>query len=611
MRKNTQTCRSVWKEYEKALVYNTQIGLYDTVKTNENFFVGKQWEGVEANGLPTPVFNFLKRVVLFTVSGITSNRLKMQASGLPGLDNDETSLITEVVNDEFERLFETNKIGALVREFLRNTAVDGDGCMYTYWDPDAETGQDAKGAIVTEIIENTRVHFGNPYDRRVQKQPYVILSSRERTIDVRDRAKENGAKDWESIKSDTDERGNAKVSPTDEEMTTVLLKLWRQKETNSIWAYECSRDSDVKPAWDTGLLLYPITWLSWDYIPDSYHGQAMITGLIPNQIFINKLYAMSMISLMTTAYPKIVYDKTRVLKWDNRVGAAIPVQGGDVNSVAKIIDPAQISPQIAQFIQMAVNDTQSNLGATNVALGDARPENTSAIIALQKAAAVPSELTRQNLYQSLEDLGRIYIDFMGEYYGTRSIAENRSDTGGKQQGESMPEDFDFSQLKETNLSLKLDVGASSYWSEIASMQTLDNLMMRGKIDLVDYLERVPDGYIVKKQELLDKLVALREKAETDKKAGQQSVPGGLAGVSQTMNAAGVKAANPAAAGPSKGASGDASGGMPNAQMLQAKLVHDALKAAGMTGSPAASPKTNADVSVQTNSLKGSINKLTR
>jgi hypothetical protein len=45
--------------------------------------------------------------------------------------------------------------------------------------------------------------------------------------------------------------------------------------------------------------------------------------------------------------------------------AAIPVQGGDVKSVAKIIDPAQISPQIAQFIQMAVSDTQSNLGATN------------------------------------------------------------------------------------------------------------------------------------------------------------------------------------------------------------------------------------------------------
>jgi hypothetical protein len=65
--------------------------------------------------------------------------------------------------------------------------------------------------------------------------------------------------------------------------------------------------------------------------------------------------------------------------------------------------------------------------------------------------------------------------------------------------------FDFSVLKQIPMSLKLDVGASAYWSEIASMQTLDNLLMRGKIDVVDYLERVPNGYISKKQELIGKI----------------------------------------------------------------------------------------------------------
>ncbi len=581
-----QAFRSVWKAYEKALVYNTQVGLYDTVKTNENFFIGKQWEGVEANGLPTPVFNFLKRVVLFTVAGITSSRLKMQATGLPGPEEEQSEVVADVVNNEFEKLFEINKIGALVREYLRNTAVDGDGCLYTYWDPDAETGQAFKGAIVTEVIENTRVHFGNTTDRRVQKQPFIILSSRERTEDVRERAKNNGACDWAAIKSDTDERGSSKIYSTDDDMTTVLLKLWRNKETETVWAYECTRDSDVRPAWDTGLTLYPVTWLCWDYIPDSYHGQAMITGLIPNQIFINKLYAMSMISLMTTAYPKIVYDKTRVLKWDNRVGAAIPVQGGDVNGVAKIIDPAQISPQIAQFIQMAVSDTQSNLGATNVALGDVRPENTSAIIALQKAAAVPNEMTRQNLYQSLEDLGRIYIDFMGEYYGTRGIPHRRNEksAGSESLDDDMPVDFDFTRLRQTNLSLKLDVGASSYWSEIAAMQTLDNLMMRGKLDLVDYLERVPDGYIVKKQELVDKLKGLRDKAEEEKKMASAVLPAGIsAGTEQPAVRPGrLPVSNKTLGAPSAALT---------AQMQQAKLVHDALNAVGGTGNPEALPKT--------------------
>ena len=224
----------------------------------------------------------------------------------------------------------------------------------------------------------------------------------------------------------------------------------------------------------------------------------MITGLIPNQIFVNKLYAMSMISLMTTAYPKVVYDRTRIAKWDNRVGAAIPVAGGDVSTVARIIDPAQISPQIAQFIQLAVRETQSNLGATSVALGEAKPENTSAIIALQKASAVPNELTRHNLYRCLEDLGRIYLDFMSGYYGARIPDGGTPDDA-----------VDFSALSRIGVSLRLDVGASSYWSEIAAVQTLDNLMAAGKIDMVDYLERLPEGYIAGKQELLEKLRAQR------------------------------------------------------------------------------------------------------
>lgn len=55
------------------------------------------------------------------------------------------------------------------------------------------------------------------------------------------------------------------------------------------------------------------------------------------------------------------------------------------------------------------------------------------------------------------------------------------------------------------MSIKQDVGACSYWSEMASMQTLDNLLMNHLITPKQYLERLPNGYITKKQELLDDL----------------------------------------------------------------------------------------------------------
>jgi CDP-glycerol glycerophosphotransferase (TagB/SpsB family) len=52
---------------------------------------------------------------------------------------------------------------------------------------------------------------------------------------------------------------------------------------------------------------------------------------------------------------------------------------------------------------------------------------------------------------------------------------------------------------------RADVGESSYWSEIASLQTLDSLLDREKIEFIDYLERVPDEYIPQKEELISKI----------------------------------------------------------------------------------------------------------
>lgn len=524
-------CGTAWKLYERGLDFNASINLEDTVRVNENFFIGKQWEGVISNGLPTPVFNFLKRVCCFTVATITSDNIKVNASPLSATPN-TTSLVepVRIINEELDALTELNNIPSLMREFARNAAVDGDGCLYTWWDPDAETGQDAKGCIRTEIVENLRVHFGNPNDRDVQSQPWIILERREIISAAQAEAKENGFETWRNIGGDGDNTNPDAAKETTDKVTTILL-FWRDTKTRHIWAYKCARGSSIREPWDLGIKLYPISWLNWDYIQDCFHGQAMITGLIPNQIFVNKLWAMSQLSLMTTAFPKVVYDATRVGKWDNRIGASIGIQGGDVNNVAKIIDPASISPQISQFIQLAVEETEQSLGATSVALGDTRPDNTSAIIALQRAASTPSEITKQNLYKSIEDLYRIYIEFMGEYYGKRYVdmttpEEVRQvyDFIGQDTPAEIPMQFDFSQLKDMPMHIKLDIGASSYYSEIASIQTLDNLLKMGKIDTIQYLERIPDGYIPGRRELINELKEQQRNAMAMQAQMQQGAP---------------------------------------------------------------------------------------
>lgn len=506
------------KEHKASVDFNQGINLYDTVKVNEDFFIGKQWEGVKANGLPTPVFNFLKRVVLFSVSNVSTDNLKLHAKPMTGSGRVPTSTLetfSDILNDQFAAIFERNAMGKLVREFCRNAAVDGDGCLYTYWDGDEETGQLAAGSIRTEVLQNTQVMFGNPNSRDVQSQPYIVIERRMLVREAKKYAKRWGCRGADTITADEKTAGNVDMDKLGGDKVTVLLRLWRDDETGTIHGYEATETVEVRPEWDLGIDLYPVVWMNWDYIQDCYHGQAMITGLIPNQIFVNKLFAMSMISLMTLAYPKVVYDRTKIDKWSAKVGAAVAVNG-PVDGVAKIMDPASISPQIAQFIDAAVGYTQKFLGASDVALGDTRPDNTSAIIALQRAAATPMELTKQNLLQCIEDLGRIYMAFEAEYYGNRFV---EVEVPGFQGKETIR--FDFSTLKAIPCGIDLDAGASSYWSEIANMQTLDNLLMQGKIPTSEYLRRLPSGQITDREAL----IAITQAAERGESVDPTSLHG--------------------------------------------------------------------------------------
>jgi len=78
--------------------------------------------------------------------------------------------------------------------------------------------------------------------------------------------------------------------------------------------------------------------------------------------------------------------------------------------------------------------------------------------------------------------------------------------------------FDFSLLRKMKLRLKVDVGPSSYWSEITALQTLDNLLQSDKINFLQYLKRVPNGVIPKKQELIAEIEMQMQQAEAVQQA---------------------------------------------------------------------------------------------
>lgn len=496
-----KTASSVWNEYQRGMEYKIGLGLYDTVKQNENFFNGKQWEGVKAPDLPKPVFNFLKPVVSYYTAMLISDDIAANVEVMntspetvPEIVDDN---ITKVISTEIDNIMEHTNIRFLNRKMIRNCAVDGDACFYVWFDTEEETGFQYNGNIKVDLIDNTNVYFGDTSNANVQEQPYVIIAYRKLLTEVQDEAARYGVSPDE-ITADTESQYMNSEKDYDNEYVTVLLKLW--KEEGRIWMMKSTEKTIIIKPVNTGYRLYPIAFMNWEAVKNSYHGESPITSAIQNQIFVNKLYAMAMIQTQNSSFPKIVYDKRKIDHWDGRAGHDIGVIGDPTESIFSVWKAPDMSGYVTQLIDSTIKYTKDLMGASDAALGNVNPDNTSAIIAVQKAAGMPLDIQRMDFYNFVEDYIRIFIDIMREKYGLRYVT--LTDT----EGNRGVVEFDFTELENYALSLKIDIGQAAYWNELTQIQTLDNLMDRKILpDAVTYLESMPDGYIKNKQEIIQKI----------------------------------------------------------------------------------------------------------
>ena len=180
----------IWAEYQKGVSYNESLGLYEQVRVNERFYVGKQWEGLYAPDLDKPVINVLKRVVSYFISMIVAD--DVSASFTSFEPDEQSDHACRVLSHETARIIEQTGLKDLIRDVIRNAAVDGDGCLYFYYDPQS-------AQVCAEVIDNTEVHFGMPGVQSVQKQPYVIVAARRHIDAVRREAEENGFDGGDSL----------------------------------------------------------------------------------------------------------------------------------------------------------------------------------------------------------------------------------------------------------------------------------------------------------------------------------------------------------------------------------------------------------------------------
>lgn len=492
----------VWNDYQKIVTYLTTNNVYEEVKQNENFYEGKHWEGLTSENLPTPVINVLGRSCKFLVASLASNEIAVSMTPYSVVPDDKNRM--KAVSDELEQIIETARIKESTRLAIRNACVDGTGFMMQRFEPDIETGQDVKGQIVNEVIDNTNVYYGNPYSSNTQNQPYIIIALRQYVKQVQKEAKELGVKeeDIQEIKPDND---GQLVNDDSDNLATVLIYYFKKRNKDgkkTVWFTKCTKSITLIEPTDLGYSRYPISYLPWEKRKNSYLGVSPMTSVIENQKFINKTFAVAMMYALQSAFPKIVYDKNKV-NIDAFLNGISPNAIGSMDIMGKFLDFIKVpdfSNNVIDLAKETIAQTKDTLGVTDVSLGNVKAENTSAIIALQEASAVPLEIQKQNFYEFWEDTVRNILDIISVTYGKRLVMSDELGLA----------EVDFSVLKDMNYRLRVEIGAGAQYSEIAQINTLDKYLQAGLLPGSVHAKLIPSKYILGKDELVN---AMREREQ--------------------------------------------------------------------------------------------------
>ena len=573
--------KTIVEEYRKGQQYKSGLekkGLSEQSRINRRFYEGDQWYGVQCGDKKALVcYNIIRRIGEYKQAMIDGSPLAVNfsAEGVPCTKEiresvrerrkayreasvkgtavnegknvpqaEKIGLIMDALGSYYKTTAERLGFDSLKSKVLESAYVTGTGLLYTYWDDGVKTGQYAdagktsaiRGDIRYEVLDVENVSFGDPTLDDVQGQPYIIIAQRRRVDELKREARRNGrpAAEIEAIKPDTDPDYMVGVRETEKEpaesqKVTVLTKLYKAYSkdgfTYKVMAVRVTEKATIRTPWDTNLQVYPIAKMNWGQTIHRVYGYSEVTHLIPNQIAVNRAATAANDAVMKMGMPLLLVD-TDVVQDEvtNDPGQIIPVAGMPADNPVRYVAPQNFTPQFNQLIESVMGNTMSCAGANDAALGEMRPENTSAILALREAATMPLQLMKNRWHAFVEENARIWLDFWLHLYGKRALKMEEKD------GEwYFP--FDAQACKDLIINTRIDVGPASLWSEITSLQTLDNLHKAGIIDTLQYLNRLPKGSV---PELSSLIRELEEKAKGTTPPTKEGAPAGGAPATDPM-----------------------------------------------------------------------------
>ena len=178
-----------------------------------------------------------------------------------------------------------------------------------------------------------------------------------------------------------------------------------------------------------------------------------------------------------------------------------------MSDAVSVVGTGELQSGYTELIERATEMTKELCGATESALGNVIPTNTSAILALQESSRLPLEQIRSSFSRAIEELANIWADMMCSYYPPERLLPFNSEDG------VALAEADFGKLSKSLIKATVEVGAISHYSDSGTQAILDKLLEGGHITTTQYLEHLPAGAFSGRDSLIEELKTLNTLTE--------------------------------------------------------------------------------------------------
>lgn len=269
--------------------------------------------------------------------------------------------------------------------------------------------------------------------------------------------------------------------------------------------------------------LYPIEIGSLNPRDNCIWGISEVADIKETQKVINFLIAMGVLNAQLLGSPKTVVKQGALQgqKITNRIGEVlIDHTPGNTRGIEMLeakpftAGALQFAPSVFEFLRTVTNSTE-------IITGDMISKDLSgtAIAQLQAQSMKPVEHQQKRFWRSQERIGKIQEMFFKLFYEGKKFSYEPTEEekmfaiqNGTVTPETKEEIFNGYDYQDTRFNVVVEAGAGTQYSEIQSMNILNNLLQAGKIDLKTYVELYPQNGMPFKAEL-KQFIAAQERSE--------------------------------------------------------------------------------------------------